>query len=280
MDRLTLPAPAKLNLFLHITGRRPDGYHLLQTLFQILDYGDSIQLIRRDDGKLRRVAGNESVPEETDLMIRAAQLLKQVSQTRFGVDIVINKRLPMGGGLGGGSSNAATVLVGLNQLWRCGLKPEQLAELGLRLGADVPVFVLGHTAWAEGVGEQLTAIDLPERWYLVVVPDAHVATREIFLNPRLTRNCEPITMATFLNGVTQNVFESIVREQHPNINQVFELLSQYAKPRLTGSGACVFAEFDSQIAADQVQQKLSTTWDTFVAKGVKQSPLVTQLKLN
>lgn len=280
MTTLTLPAPAKLNLFLHITGRRSDGYHLLQTIFQLLEYGDSIQLTLRHDGVVRRVAGNESVPEHTDLMVRAAQLLKPFTPASFGVNMAINKVLPMGGGLGGGSSNAATVLVGLNQLWQCGLSTKQLAELGLKLGADVPVFVEGHTAWAEGVGEVLSPIDLPERWYLVVAPDAQVATREIFLHPDLTRNCEPIKMATFLNGATQNVFESLVRKQHSNINQVFEALNNCAKPRLTGSGACVFAEFDTKNAATQIQQKLPKSWKTFVAKGVNQSPLVTQLKLN
>lgn len=280
MDSLVLPAPAKLNLFLHITGRRLDGYHLLQTVFQLLDYGDTIQLKRRTDGMIVRVAGNESVPPETDLMIRAARLLQQAYPTAYGVEMSIDKKLPMGGGLGGGSSNAATVLVGLNQLWQCGLNTQQLAELGLKLGADVPVFVEGHSAWAEGVGEVLSPIELPERWYLIIAPEAHVATREIFLNPDLTRNCEPIKMATFLNGVTQNVFEPIVRKQHSNINQVFVELSQYAKPRLTGSGACVFAEFNTRIAATQIQQKLPKSWNTFVARGVNQSPLVTQLQLN
>ena len=280
MSTLTLPAPAKLNLFLHITGRRADGYHLLQTVFRLLDYGDTIQLTLRAEGVISRVAGNECVPEDADLMVRAARLLKQFTQSPFGVEIAINKVLPMGGGLGGGSSNAATVLVGLNHLWQCGLTTEQLAALGVKLGADVPVFVYGHTAWAEGIGELLSPIELAERWYLVVVPDAHVATREIFLNPDLTRNCEPITMATFLNGATQNVFESLVRKQHANINHVFDILSNYAKPRLTGSGACVFAEFDAKSTATQIQQKLPKSWKTFVAKGVNQSPLVTQIKLN
>lgn len=280
MTTLTLPAPAKLNLFLHITGRRSDGYHLLQTVFQLLDYGDSIQFTLRHDGMVQRVAGNESVPEHTDLMVRAAHLLKPFTHGSSGVELVIDKVLPLGGGLGGGSSNAATVLVGLNQLWQCRLSTEQLALLGGKLGADVPVFVYGHSAWAEGIGEVVSPIELSERWYLVVVPDAHVATREIFLHPDLTRNCEPIKIATFLNGVTQNVFESLVRKQHSTINQVFDTLSNYAKPKLTGSGACVFAEFDTKNAATQIQQKLPKSWKTFVAKGVNQSPLVTQLKLN
>lgn len=277
MQTLVLPAPAKLNLFLHITGRRADGYHLLQTLFIFLDYGDTIDLTLRTDGVIKRVVGNESVPEDTDLMVRAAQLLQSTTSSSFGVNIGIKKILPMGGGLGGGSSNAATVLVGLNRLWQCGLSIDHLAELGLKLGADVPVFVRGHAAWAEGVGEVLTPIEVPEKWYLVVVPDAHVNTREIFSNPHLTRNCEPIIMATFLTGATQNVFEPVVRDLHQNINQVFEILSQYVQPRLTGSGACVFAEFETQTKAMQIQQKLPSSWKTFVAQGKVISPLANQI---
>lgn len=280
MSTLTLPAPAKLNLFLHITGRRADGYHLLQTLFIFLDYGDTIHLTLRHDGIIRRVAGNESVPELTDLMIRAAQLLQQHTGTTLGVDIAIEKVLPMGGGLGGGSSDAATVLRGLDKLWQCHLTLDELALLGLQLGADVPVFVRGQAAWAEGVGELLTPVSAPEKWYLVVVPDAHVNTREIFSNPLLTRNCEPITMATFLTGSTQNVFEPVVRKLHQNINQTFEVLNLYSKPRLTGSGACVFAEFDTQTQAIQIKQKLPSSWNTFVAQGKQKSPLANQLKLN
>ncbi|MEN9433223.1 MAG: 4-(cytidine 5-diphospho)-2-C-methyl-D-erythritol kinase [Pseudomonadota bacterium] len=280
MSTLTLPAPAKLNLFLHITGRRADGYHLLQTLFIFLDYGDTIHLTLRHDGIIRRVAGNESVPESTDLMIRAAQLLQQHTGTTLGVDLAIEKVLPMGGGLGGGSSDAATVLRGLDKLWQCHLTLDELALLGLQLGADVPVFVRGQAAWAEGVGELLTPVSAPEKWYLVVVPDAHVNTREIFSNPLLTRNCEPITMATFLTGATQNVFEPVVRKLHQNINQTFEVLNLYNKPRLTGSGACVFAEFDTQTQAIQIKQKLPSSWNTFVAKGKQMSPLANQLKLN
>ncbi len=280
MSTLTLPAPAKLNLFLHITGRRADGYHLLQTLFIFLDYGDTIHLTLRHDGIIRRVAGNESVPESTDLMIRAAQLLQQHTGTTLGVDIAIEKVLPMGGGLGGGSSDAATVLRGLDKLWQCHLTLDELALLGLQLGADVPVFVRGQAAWAEGVGELLTPVSAPEKWYLVVVPDAHVNTREIFSNLLLTRNCEPITMATFLTGATQNVFEPVVRKLHQNINQTFEVLNLYNKPRLTGSGACVFAEFDTQTQAIQIKQKLPSSWNTFVAQGKQMSPLANQLKLN
>lgn len=280
MSTLTLPAPAKLNLFLHITGRRADGYHLLQTLFIFLDYGDTIHLTLRHDGIIKRVAGNESVPELTDLMIRAAQLLQQHTGTTLGVDIAIEKVLPMGGGLGGGSSDAATVLRGLDKLWQCHLTLDELALLGLQLGADVPVFVRGQAAWAEGVGELLTPVSAPEKWYLVVVPDAHVNTREIFSNPLLTRNCEPITMATFLTGSTQNVFEPVVRKLHQNINQTFEVLNLYSKPRLTGSGACVFAEFDTQTQAIQIKQKLPSSWNTFVAQGKQKSPLANQLKLN
>ncbi|RTZ65891.1 MAG: 4-(cytidine 5'-diphospho)-2-C-methyl-D-erythritol kinase, partial [Aquificaceae bacterium] len=184
---MKLLAPAKLNLFLHITGRRDDGYHLLQTIFQFLDYSDEITLNLRDDGRIKRVSGLASVRDEDDLVVRAAHLLKQYTKTAYGADISVNKKLPIGGGLGGGSSDAATVLLGLNQLWSCDLTIDELAELGLKLGADVPVFVRGHAAWAEGVGEQLEIITLPEPWFVVVHPNIFVSTAEIFADKGLTR---------------------------------------------------------------------------------------------
>lgn len=274
MTSLTLPAPAKLNLFLHITGQREDGYHLLQTVFRFLDYSDEITLTLRDDNIIQRVAGNNNVPEAEDLMIRAAYSLREHVSGSGGVDIAITKRIPMGGGLGGGSSNAATVLYGLNQLWGCGLSSDELARLGLQLGADVPVFIHGKAAWAEGVGEQLTPIDLPNKWYVVVAPDVHISTKEIFSKKELTRNMPPIKVATFLTGTTQNVFESVVRKQYPEVEKVFSTLSEYSNPKLTGSGACVFAEFNSQKEANQVLEKISKKCSGFVAKGVAISPLV------
>lgn len=273
MNQLILPAPAKLNLFLHITGRREDGYHSLQTVFQLLDYCDEVTLTLRDDTLIQRVVGNENVPESDDLMIRAAHLLRDYVNIQAGVDIGIKKKIPMGGGLGGGSSNAATVLVGLNKLWNCGLDKNQLAELGLQLGADVPVFIHGQAAWAEGIGEQLTPIDLPENWYIVLAPQAHVSTHELFLEKELTRNMAAIKVATFLTGATQNVFENLVREKYPAVNQAFELLAEYANPKLTGSGACLFAELNSEKEATKIFEKISQKCSGFVARGVAISPL-------
>ncbi len=299
---LTLPAPAKLNLFLHITGQRADGYHLLQTVFQLLDYGDEITLNLRDDGQIKRVKGLESVAESTDLMVRAAKLLQahrpfcpDYDKTWLpGVDIVINKVLPMGGGIGGGSSDAATVLLGLNQLWACRLSVDELAKLGLQLGADVPVFVKGFSAWAEGIGEQLTAIDLPEKWFLVIHPGVSVSTAEIFLDKGLTRDCEAIKIARFLQAdgfeKTTNVFESVVRKKRPQIARALDWLSKHTSSvagsstaRLTGSGSCLFASFDHEQDARFILDSLSTSgighhWRGFIAKGVNQSPVLSALQ--
>ena len=219
-----LPAPAKINHFLHITGRRADGYHLLQTAFQFLDYGDQIQLQLCNDGVIQRCGGNADIPEREDLVVRAAELLQQHTASRAGVMITVDKKLPMGGGLGGGSSDAATTLLGLNVLWNCGLDLDELAGLGLQLGADVPVFIRGRAAWAEGVGEQLTAINLPENWYLIVHPNVHVSTAEIFANEGLTRHCQPIRIAASFNGQMQNVFEPVVRKMFSEVNSAYNWL--------------------------------------------------------
>ena len=293
MPLLRLPAPAKLNLFLHITGRRADGYHLLQTVFQILDYSDEITLDRTSDGNIKRIKGLEHVPEESDLCVRAARLLKKKTQSNcdanYGVNISIDKRLPIGGGIGGGSSDAATVLHGLNELWECGLTVAELAVLGLQLGADVPLFVEGHSAWAEGVGEVLTPMVLAERWYLVVHPQIFVSTAEIFADKSLTRDSETITIARFLESNTndteldakldsklENVFEKVVRKKHPEIDQAINWLSQFSTSRLTGTGSCIFAAFDEKKLAQQVLDKLPEQWHGFVAKGVNQSPLTNE----
>ncbi len=303
--RLILPAPGKLNLFLHITGRRNDGYHLLQTVFQLLDYGDEITLDMRNDGQIRKIKGLDSVPESSDLCVRAARLLKErfVERSRqtnalqtnalqtalfAGVDLSITKVLPMGGGTGGGSSDAATVLMGLNELWDCGFSVDELAELGLLLGADVPVFVRGFSAWAEGVGEQLCAVELPEKWFVVIHPGISVSTAEIFLDKGLTRDCEPIKIARFLQADgfsnTINVFQTVVRKKHPQVAKALDTLSNFTvvdKPaRLTGSGSCLFAAFDSEQDAQSVLDEIQSmaiakqqNWQGFVAKGVNQSPL-------
>ena len=273
MQSLTLPAPAKLNLFLHITGRREDGYHLLQTLFVILDFADQIVLTVRDDGVIRRVEGAAEVADEADLTVRAARLLQQASGCRLGVDIAVQKRIPMGGGLGGGSSDAATVLQGLNRLWQCGLDEDALALLGLRLGADVPVFVRGRAAWAEGVGELLTPVDLPTKWYVVIHPRVHVPTAELFSAEDLTRNCPPITLAAFQNGLGRNVFQPVVEKRYPEVAKAISWLSGYSNARLTGTGSCLFAEVNSKLEGEQILQILPVTWFGFVAKSESVSPL-------
>lgn len=278
MNQLVLPAPAKLNLFLHITGLRDDGYHLLQTVFQILDYSDEITLERRDDSEIKRIKGLEHVPEKSDLCIRAAKLLKEKTDSSFGVDISINKHLPIGGGIGGGSSDAATVLHGLNKLWECGLSISELAKLGLQLGADVPVFVEGKTAWGEGVGESLTPVQLDEKWFLVVHPNIFVSTVELFTDKSLTRDCENITIARFLKQKSfENVFEPIVKKKYPDIANAIEWLSQYSPARLTGTGSCLFASFDEEEQATKVLKDLPPQWQGFVAKGLNESPLITAI---
>ena len=270
-EALSLPAPAKLNLFLHITGRRADGYHLLQTLFQFLDYSDEISLQVRSDGKITRSLASPLIPENDDLVVKAARLLQQETGCPLGVDIKVHKILPMGGGLGGGSSDAATVLLGLNYLWQLHLDLDTLAAWGLRLGADVPVFVRGQAAWAEGVGEVLEPVSIPEKWYFVLHPKVHIATAEVFSAEGLTRNCKPIRMAAFLAGQTTNVFEPVVREKSPEVAKAFEWLGDQA--RLTGSGACLFAEFDDEASAQTIAKNLPKQWSGFVAKGRCVSPL-------
>lgn len=274
---LVLPAPAKLNLFLHITGRRADGYHLLQTLFQFLDYSDEISLQLRTDGQVTRSIGSPFVPENDDLVVKAARLLQQLTACKFGVDIKVNKRLPIGGGLGGGSSDAATVLVGLNWLWGCDLSIDALAALGLGLGADVPVFVRGQAAWAEGVGELLEPVTIPEKWYFVLHPNVHISTAEIFATDSLTRNCKPIRMAAFLAGQTTNVFEPVVRRKYSEVTNAFKWLGNKAK--LTGTGACLFIEFDDEESAQIIAKNLPKQWSGFVAKGRCKSPLYEKLNI-
>ncbi len=278
-DTLLLPAPAKINHFLHITGRRADGYHLLQTAFQFLDYSDQIQLQLRADDLVQRCGQNAGIPAEEDLVVRAAELLQQHTACLAGVNITVNKKLPIGGGLGGGSSDAATTLLGLNCLWNCGLELDELAQLGLRLGADVPVFIRGHAAWAEGVGEQLEFINLPENWYLILHPNVHVSTAEIFANEGLTRHCQRIKIATSFNSQTRNVFEPVVRKMFPEVNYAYNWLSGHAVTKMTGSGACLFAEFESEERARKVLNLLPEQWFGFVARSVSVSPLHKKLNI-
>lgn len=268
------PAPAKVNLFLHITGRRADGYHDLQTAFQFLDHGDKLKFTVTDDPRI--ILKNElaDIAEQDNLIIRAARLLQSTANCSHGAVIELEKILPMGGGLGGGSSDAATTLVALNKLWQCDLSEEHLAALGLQLGADVPVFVRGHAAWAEGVGEIFTPIFPAEPWYLVIFPDCAVSTAEIFSAAELTRDCEPITIAGFLAGQGGNVCESVVKKMYPPVAQALTWLAQYATvPRMTGTGSCVFIRFDSAVQAENVLENVPEHWHAFTAKGCNESPL-------
>jgi len=270
-------APAKLNLFLHITSQRNDGYHELQTVFQFLDYYDELQFVPNTDNRITRHYNTSEIAEETDLIVRAAKLLQQYAQTYqheiFGVDIHLNKKLPMGGGLGGGSSDAATTLVALNEIWQLNLSRTQLAELGLQLGADVPVFVHGYAVWAEGVGENFTSIELFQPVYVVIIPPSHVSTAELFKHPDLKRNMAPISVKDYKTGCGENVFEQLVRKQYPDVNFAIEWLEKYSPTRMTGTGACVFASFDSETEAQNVMQMLPDSLDGFVARGKNLSPL-------
>lgn len=270
---LSLPAPAKLNLFLHITGRRSDGYHLLQTLFQFLDFGDTLHFTSRDDDQIHLLTELPGVDTEDNLIIRAARRLQQVCGSTQGADIRLDKRLPMGGGIGGGSSDAATTLIGLNRLWQAGLSEDQLAELGLELGADVPVFVRGRAAWAEGVGEKLTPVEVDEPWYLVVVPPCQVSTAEIFTDERLTRNTAPITLAAFREHGGRNDCLPVVAARYPEIRNTLILLNNFCEAKMTGSGSCLFGAFPNECEADKVRARLPATLQAFVAKGCNVSPL-------
>ena len=272
------PAPAKLNLFLHITGRRDDGYHLLQSTFQFLDYCDELSFEVTKNGNVSRLTDIPDVTEADDLIVRAAKLLQQSSGTKYGVNIQIKKNLPMGGGLGGGSSDAATTLVVLNQLWNTGLTKQQLADLGLSLGADVPVFIHGHSAFVEGVGEQISAIEPAEKWILVIHPQINVSTAHIFNDSGLTRDCAAIKICDLSEAVLSNVCEPVACKHYPQIAEAITWLSDYNQnARMTGTGACVFAEFGSQHEAEDLLQRLPEKWRGFVAKGVNQSPLYKQL---
>lgn len=272
-DLTAWPAPAKLNLMLRIVGRRPDGYHLLQTVFQFLDYSDGLWFTLREDGVIHRASEVPSVAPEADLAVRAARLLQQATGTRQGVTIRMVKNLPMGGGLGGGSSDAATVLVALNYYWRTRLNLTELAKLGLQLGADVPVFVHGQAAWAEGVGERLTPITLEEPWFIVLTPPSHVATGAVFNDPELTRNSPLSTIADFVKGAGGNDCEVVVYRRYPEVAAAAAWLGQHGAARLTGTGACVFAAFPDADQARRVLAQLPPNWAGFVARGCNRSPL-------
>jgi 4-diphosphocytidyl-2-C-methyl-D-erythritol kinase len=265
------PAPAKLNLMLRITGRREDGYHLLQTVFQIIDLCDWLVFHPVADGSVSLQNPIPGVPEQDDLTVRAANLLKKHAQSELGVRIEIEKNLPMGGGLGGGSSDAATTLIVLNKLWNINYSVEKLMELGLQLGADVPVFVYGHSAWAEGVGEQLEQINLPEHWFVIVKPDCHVNTKQIFLSEELTRDSKVIKISDFIAGQVGNDCSAVVRELYDPVRSALLDLSKYGESRLTGTGACVFAEYATKQEAVNVYEEIKNTGQVYLAKALNRS---------
>ena len=269
------PAPAKLNLFLNIVGKRADGYHLLQTVFHILDWGDVVRVHVRDDGEIARIGGLKDVESEKDLAIRAAHLFREHSGTRLGADVDIDKRIPAGAGLGGGSSDAATVLVALNRLWNIRAATDDLAKLGERLGADVPLFVRGRSAWAEGIGEKLTPLDLPPRHYVILDPGVHASTGELFQAAELTRNSPPTTISDFLDGAcTGNAFTPLVRARFPQVASALAWLNRFGDARLTGSGGCVFIATDSAQKADEIAKTCPPQFSAYRATGVNRSPLL------
>lgn len=274
MTSLTLLSPAKLNLFLHITGRRPDGYHSLQTLFQLLNYGDRLTFTPTNENRLTLTPELPGVGFEQNLIIKAARALKPFKPANAGADIQLEKYLPMGGGIGGGSSNAATTLVALNHLWGCNLSKTQLQTIGLNLGADVPVFINAQTAWAEGVGEQLDAIEMQPKWFVVAQPDCHVSTAEIFSHKDLTRDTSAIKVAAFLERGGKNDCETLVRKLYPAVDKALIWLQNFdCNAKMTGTGACVFASFDTAEEAQHVQALAPKDLPVFVAQGINQSPL-------
>lgn len=283
---ITWPSPAKLNLFLYINARRPDGYHELQTLFQFLNYGDELEISSNESGEIRLdVAGHEAlaqVPMEDNLIVQAALALQAKAKQKqanfnLGAEIKIHKILPMGGGLGGGSSNAATTLVALNYQWSVGLSMEELAELGLKLGADVPVFIFAHSAFAEGVGEVLKKVEPKEYAYLVLIPEAAISTAELFNAPELPRNTPKRTWECLNNSEWSNDCEKIACKLYPEIGNRLKWLLEYAPSRMTGTGSCIFAQFDSIAEAKKIQDLLPSGVNAFVAQGCNVSPLLTKL---
>ena len=278
MHTLTLPAPAKLNLWLHIVGRRADGYHELETVFQFLDHGDELRFALRDDGVIQLHTPIEAVPHDSNLIVRAARKLQAQSGTPLGADIWLTKVLPMGGGIGGGSSDAATTLLALAHLWQLDWDEDRLAALGLSLGADVPVFVRGHAAFAQGVGEQLTPVDPEEPWYVVLVPQVSVSTVEIFSHPQLTRDSLPLKMRPVPKGNSRNDCQPVVEQNYPEVRNALNSLGKFTEARLTGTGSCVFGAFPSKAEADKVLALLSATQTGFVAKGSNVSVLHRKLQ--
>ena len=274
------PAPAKLNLCLHVTGRRADGYHELQTIFQLISLADQLSFDLRDDGRIVRLdyegaaAGAlSSVGEDQDLCVRAARALQLRTGAKAGAAIRIRKHIPVGGGLGGGSSDAATTLLVLNALWGAGLSTDDLAEIGIALGADVPVFVRGYSGLGEGVGERLTPLELPDSWFLVIHPGVSVPTRDVFQAPELTRNSPVLTIAALLASGGRNDCEPVVRTRYPEVAAALDWLGRFASARLTGTGSCLFARFASAAEAERVAARVPDVWRAYVVQGLAESPL-------
>jgi 4-diphosphocytidyl-2-C-methyl-D-erythritol kinase len=272
-DETLWPAPAKLNLFLHVTGRRPDGYHELQTVFQLIDLCDTIAISVRSDGLIERPDGPLGVDPESDLTVRAARALQGATGCQPGATLRVRKRIPMGGGLGGGSSDAATVLLALNELWGCRMPVDELARLGLPLGADVPVFVRGSSAWGQGVGERLEPLELPESWYVVIHPGVAVGTRDVFQSPELTRNSPVITIRAFFQSGGRNDCEPVVRARFPEVAEALDWLGRFAPARLTGTGSCIFAPCATAIDAERLAARVPDRWTSYVARGLNVSPV-------
>jgi 4-diphosphocytidyl-2-C-methyl-D-erythritol kinase len=269
-------APAKLNLFLHVTGRRADGYHLLQSVFQLIDRSDTISIAIRDDGLIRRTNQIPGVAEESDLIIRAAQLLQAQTGSRLGANLTINKQIPMGGGLGGGSSDAASTLMALNHLWKCDLSRTELMQLGLQLGADVPFFLFGSNAFAEGIGEKLQAISTPDCWYLVIEPGVQVPTPAIFSAKQLTRDTKPIKIADFSSTAKmhwKNDLQAVACALFPQVGEAIQWLQTFGDARMTGSGACVFCAFADENSADQALKQVPERWTSWKAKSLSRHPM-------
>jgi 4-diphosphocytidyl-2-C-methyl-D-erythritol kinase len=278
MISIILPAPAKINLFLRITGRRSDGYHNLQTLFQLLDYGDELKITACKNPDIVLTSSLDDVPSEENLVVRAAHALQKATNCSWGCEIQLEKKLPMGAGLGGGSSNAATTLAALNLLWQCGLSKQQLAAIGRQIGADVPVFIEGKSAVAEGIGDQLTPIELPEAWYLVVTPQIKVSTEEIFSHPQLTRNSPPIKIRALLEAQYRNDCQAVVESLYPQVKDVLQWLQRFENPLITGTGASAFCRFNNESSALQAQAQVPKQWSAFVARGSNLSTLHRQLE--
>lgn len=278
MSSITLSAPPKINLFLHITGQRDDGYHNLQTLFQLLDGGDQLTFTVTDNRAIKLSPQIQGVDEADNLIVRAAKILQDKTNCSQGCSIVLDKKLPMGAGLGGGSSNAATTLLGLNALWHCGLSISELAEMGARLGADVPVFVEGYSAFAEGIGDRLTAFDIAECWYLIITPACSVPTAEIFSHPQLTRHSPPIKIRALSEEQYRNDCQAIVEKLYPQVKEAVEWLMNYGKPMMTGTGASVFCRCASEAEANKVLAEVPQHWSAFVARGVNRSQVHQQLR--